>query len=518
MNKFSKFLKHGKRLVAIMLVLFMNINSFATTTSNDGSAFITKAEFDSLINNFNEQMDIYQSGFNAKIDTSIAQYLAGLATQTSTTLPVLNPLWSEVSAFNGKIAPTFTIPDLNIYYGGGAKGYVSWSGGYKRYSLSISARYTYSNGNKNTRALVKCNVNEDQQSASGAKFAWDGVENSYKESWSINAGLDNQGAGDLYGVEGPESKSFRIENGININLSNGYISNLSTLTSIVDPKIYYVFNGGTNTSLLSFPNKNVRTVAQVATSDREYEHIIAYDGTDSWCVSEPSFTKTVRSHSSSSVTSNIMSSVSKDATGSVTCMRQDNDGSWQGSSLSTSYAHSTVNSVKYPSIGMLSSDKAANTILQTLDDISYEYANKKGKLQDVKLHVGLPVLAAAKDSTIKWSPRFTLGKTWSSTESKWVDSTATRVKLLLSVGEFSDKIASTNIIAAESPVGKTTDGGVLCNICKEAKDVATEISFKMPKDGVVYAKWVPDTGSYDSDDWIQPLDLSKSGTYILMTE
>ena len=156
MNKFSKFLKHGKRLVAIMLVLFMNINSFATTTSNDGSAFITKAEFDSLINNFNEQMDIYQSGFNAKIDTSIAQYLAGLATQTSTTLPVLNPLWSEVSAFNGKIAPTFTIPDLNIYYGGGAKGYVSWSGGYKRYSLSISARYTYSNGNKNTRALVKC--------------------------------------------------------------------------------------------------------------------------------------------------------------------------------------------------------------------------------------------------------------------------------------------------------------------------------------------------------------------------
>ena len=40
----------------------------------------------------------------------------------------------------------------------------------------------------------------------------------------------------------------------------------------------------------------------------------------------------------------------------------------------------------------------------------------------------------------------------------------------------------------------------------------------MPKDGIVYAKWVPDTGSYDSDKWIQPLDVSKSSTYTLITE
>ena len=514
----KKYLKLGKRMIALFIVVLLNINSYAAVGGNDGSAFVTKAEFDAVVNTFNEQMDNYENGVVSKVDGAIANYLAGLSSTSTTTVSILTPSWTEVSAFNGTIAPTFTIPKLDISYGGGVKGYHSWSTYYyKRYSMEYNMRYTYTSNNNNTRALVKCNVSENQQSASGAKFAWDGVENKYRESWSINAGINNNSGGDLHSVETTYAKSFRVENGININLSNGYISNLSTLTTVINPTIYYTCNGNTNT--LSFPTKSVNTVAEIETSDRTYQHIIQYNGTTSWCVSEPSFTKTVRTHTASNVTSNIMSSVSKTASGSVTCYAGDTrNGIYQGSSTSISYTHTTQSAVKYPSVGMLSSDKAANTILQTLDDISYEYANKKGKLQDIKLHVGLPILAAAKDSTIKWSPRFTQGKAWSSAQQKWVDSTATRVKLLLSVGEFTDKIASTNIIEAESPVGKTTDGGVLCNICKQASDVATEISFKMPKDGVVYAKWVPDTGSYDSDNWIQPINLSQSNTYPLITE
>ena len=37
-------------------------------------------------------------------------------------------------------------------------------------------------------------------------------------------------------------------------------------------------------------------------------------------------------------------------------------------------------------------------------------------------------------------------------------------------------------------------------------------------DGVVYAKWVPDTSDYDTAKWIQPLDLSQSSTYTQITE
>ena len=47
-----------KKTIAIVLVLIFSVNSFAAVVSdNDGSAFITKAEFDSLKNDFQFQID-----------------------------------------------------------------------------------------------------------------------------------------------------------------------------------------------------------------------------------------------------------------------------------------------------------------------------------------------------------------------------------------------------------------------------------------------------------------------------
>ena len=93
MNKFSKFVKHGKRLVAIMLVLFMNINSYAAIGANDGSAFVTKAEFDALVNTFNEQMDSYENTLGTKIDGAISNYLNSLSNEVTINLtPLINRL------------------------------------------------------------------------------------------------------------------------------------------------------------------------------------------------------------------------------------------------------------------------------------------------------------------------------------------------------------------------------------------------------------------------------------------
>ena len=80
----KKFFKLGKRMLAlfsIAIMVLLNINSYAAVGANDGSAFVTKAEFDALINTFNEQMDTYQSGMNAKIDGAISNYLAGLSSE-----------------------------------------------------------------------------------------------------------------------------------------------------------------------------------------------------------------------------------------------------------------------------------------------------------------------------------------------------------------------------------------------------------------------------------------------------
>lgn len=74
----NKFRKLSKK-VALLLIFVLSINSFAAAVSdNDGSAFITKAEFDSLKNNFQSQINAYNTSIDAKIDDAIASYLNGI--------------------------------------------------------------------------------------------------------------------------------------------------------------------------------------------------------------------------------------------------------------------------------------------------------------------------------------------------------------------------------------------------------------------------------------------------------
>ena len=72
--------------IAILLILLLKINSLAAVVSdNDGSAFITKAEFDSLKNDFQAQINSYNTSIDSKIDGAIAAYLAGIKVSKETT-------------------------------------------------------------------------------------------------------------------------------------------------------------------------------------------------------------------------------------------------------------------------------------------------------------------------------------------------------------------------------------------------------------------------------------------------
>ncbi len=74
-----KSTKMLKRLGATFLVVLMSIESFAAVVGdNDGAAFITKAEFDSMKNDFQSQLDRYNSSLDNKIDGAIASYLNGV--------------------------------------------------------------------------------------------------------------------------------------------------------------------------------------------------------------------------------------------------------------------------------------------------------------------------------------------------------------------------------------------------------------------------------------------------------
>ena len=67
------------RLIVVLLILIMGISTFAAVVSdNDGAAFITKAEFDSLKNNFQSELNNYNSSLDDKIDGAIASYIEGV--------------------------------------------------------------------------------------------------------------------------------------------------------------------------------------------------------------------------------------------------------------------------------------------------------------------------------------------------------------------------------------------------------------------------------------------------------
>lgn len=86
MKKSKKF----KIIIASLLLVSLSGNIFAAAVSdNDGSAFISKSEFDSLKANFQAQIDNYNTSIDGKIDAAIASYLAGIKISAQSIKPII---------------------------------------------------------------------------------------------------------------------------------------------------------------------------------------------------------------------------------------------------------------------------------------------------------------------------------------------------------------------------------------------------------------------------------------------
>ena len=114
----SKSTRIIKRFLALFLVVLLSCEGFAAAVSdNDGSAFITKAEFDSLKNVFQSQLDQYNTAIDNKIDGAIASYLAGITVDKKENLVSLLNKASKVK--DVKFIAELLAPQTQI--GGNAK-------------------------------------------------------------------------------------------------------------------------------------------------------------------------------------------------------------------------------------------------------------------------------------------------------------------------------------------------------------------------------------------------------------
>ncbi len=119
MKRSSGFIK---RRLALALMLLLSIESFAAVVGdNDGAAFITKAEFDSLKNDFKSQLDRYNSSIDNKIDGAIESYLSGIKLSKTSTYTTEHQTgsdkWNYVKMMNFSPVEILQAPNLNLNFG-----------------------------------------------------------------------------------------------------------------------------------------------------------------------------------------------------------------------------------------------------------------------------------------------------------------------------------------------------------------------------------------------------------------
>ena len=121
-----------KQKLAWLLIVLMSINSFAAIVGdNDGAAFITKAEFESLKNDFQTQINRYNSSLDSKIDGAIATYLEGVSVAKADNVKILvnnyqdirwirefllygkYKKWSDNDTMTSQLSDDWYVPALN---------------------------------------------------------------------------------------------------------------------------------------------------------------------------------------------------------------------------------------------------------------------------------------------------------------------------------------------------------------------------------------------------------------------
>ncbi|MBR1455514.1 MAG: hypothetical protein IJ593_12860, partial [Lachnospiraceae bacterium] len=96
----KKLVKTAKRALGLVFAFLLSIESMAAVvTDNDGRAFISKAEFDSLKNSFQAQLNSYNKGIDNKIAAAITLYLSGLKIQKTEKIdPIYSVYYDSVTS------------------------------------------------------------------------------------------------------------------------------------------------------------------------------------------------------------------------------------------------------------------------------------------------------------------------------------------------------------------------------------------------------------------------------------
>lgn len=130
-------------IACLTQILFSSLA--AAVSDNDGSAFITKAEFDSLKNNFQSVINNYQTSIDSKIDEAIATYLSGIVVSSEIVIE------NYINKYLNNIGVSRITPKLDWSNDGGAFSYYTnvYIGIWWAWTAAVGQTYTDAKGEMN---------------------------------------------------------------------------------------------------------------------------------------------------------------------------------------------------------------------------------------------------------------------------------------------------------------------------------------------------------------------------------
>lgn len=516
--------------VFIAFVFVINTLSYAVS-DNDGSAFITKSEFDALKSNFQSQIDTYNSGIDSKIDSAIASYLNGIRISNESTLKIIHSDWDSVYFMNQEIKPEFRLPEFVWMVGGGLASNMyaydkkaAFYSGFKKYDI------TWGTSDTNYRATVDL-INGNEKTP--GNMYWDGASLRWREQLYIGKYLSAY-TGNMYGVTNYRSyivKPFSFKN-------EGYIGGVAANTLILAKPKLQAYNGST---WVDANADNYSPTGQIAWDEqawykffisedekdgetKDYNHIIVNDGTNtSYYVSNKNWTNRIYKNPDNPIKDSTLggdSSVETHLHGAGCLFNGGSAPAYNYAGVTYSTMNFSYENIIIPSIGMYDSKVAGKNIYQK----KYNYSTSAGVLGDDITWNGVTI-SGAKPLTLEngfeigicrdgddytYEIEFDSIECYNGTS---MQTNANEIDVYLSYVPFGDSVVSTK------PV-------ILKNGTDAAKTYITTTSRKVKleweakEESIIYLKCKPHWTSteYMDKDFTIKLNTNKSSTIVVKTK
>lgn len=515
-----------KKICLLLFSIYLaSFNSFAAVVSdNDGSAFITKSEFDSLKNDFQSQIDKYNSTIDSKIDDAISQYLAGINAGVGKKYGLIYS-GENTHFMMGVLAPEFRVPSINaiVSVSGRAPRAIN---NQKMYSSELTVHYPgdWSTNETQKKPLIKlCSdysgTNNEQYPN---KVYWDGQALRYLEKVNINSYKIYQ-HNDLAAFDRTNSKrmngqyllylrsigynaSMVSQNVINPTVTPQYQSGSSWISAASSQSqlVYYV----TNKFFVKLDDYAITKNGKTVNITKDHLHVVNYTNS-TWELYNENFTNTFHLSGNQTITeANVITKVN---TNSYTKNAGEYVGQYYGSasdytgSIGSMPFNIVSSTNKIASVGKLVNTKNATQINQFPKDTTYLF-KKSWDFGNPNLRQGMPAFAAEKDDEITLKVYFPNVKVYTSSTAQSTNPDGVEVDVYVSTGTFTDNIG---IVSSGQYIKFTDSDGVEQNYFTTTNRAGT-LKWTMPVSSKIYIKcrprWTSGT-SYMSNNWDIEMDL-----------